>query len=147
MEDDKEAQAELDRLAQFGKEAMDAISARDRDAHAFARIGGELKAKHRHVRWHRTVLGPAFYRRPTKHEFLSWQQHKDGTLKAQAFDMLIEECFLGIIEAGVLVHEKDTFERLIDAEGFGYQSTGRGSAGTLILQLAGAVENREGGPI
>lgn len=122
-------------------------TAETRDAHAFARIGGELKAKHKHVRWHRTVLGPAFYRRPTRHEFLSWQQHKDAALKGQAFDLLIEECFLGVIENGALVRERDTFERLVDAEGFGYVSTGRGSAGTLILQLAGAVENREGGPI
>ncbi len=119
----------------------------EKAAHAFARIGGQLKAEHKHVRWHRTAMGPAFYRRPSAREFLGWQEHKDATLKSQAFDLLIEECFLGVIVGDALVRERGTFAELVDIEGFAYVSTGRGSAGTLLLRLCGALEDREGGPL
>lgn len=114
----------------------------------FARIGGALKAEHGgNVGWLRVKRGPAFFRRPSEREYLSWKGHSDPTLKAQACAVVVEACFLGVLhdDATELATGPTEFAAVCADEGPAFlDSSVAQTAGDLINRLAG-TRSREFG--
>lgn len=115
-----------------------------RDAHAFARIGGQLKAEHGDVSWSRCKRGPVFFRRPTDREYLSWQA-AEKDLRAQALEVVCQSCFLGVIVNGELLTGQAAWNDVRQDEGPAFvDGQAVNSAGDQVLRLAG-MRRREGG--